>query len=65
MENKHEMHIEKKKITSENFVKLLGIEIDNQLNFDNHVSTLCKKAGSQLMLLADLENTLVFQKKRL
>ena len=64
-ENKHEMYIKNKKITSEHSVKLLGIEIDNQLNFDNHVSTLCKKAGSQLMLLADLENTLVFQKKRL
>ena len=26
-------------------LNLLGIEIDNQLKFDNHVSTLCKKAG--------------------
>ena len=35
MENKHEMYIEYKKTTSEHSVKLLGIEIDNQLNFDN------------------------------
>ena len=37
MENKHDMYIENKKITSEHSAKLLGIEIDNQLNFDNHV----------------------------
>ena len=48
MENKPEMHIDNKKITSEHSVKLLGIEIDNQLKFDNHISTLCRKAGSQL-----------------
>ena len=47
MENRHEMYIENKKIT-EHSVKLLGIEIDNQINFDNHVSALSKKAGSQL-----------------
>ena len=34
MENKHEMYTENKKIT-EHSVKLQGIAIDNQLNFDN------------------------------
>ena len=41
MENKHEMHFNNKTITSKHSVKLVGIEIDNQLKFDNHVSTLC------------------------
>ena len=49
MENKHEMYIENKKITSEHSVRLIGTETDNKLNFDNHVSKLCKKAGSQLI----------------
>ena len=31
MENKHEMYIENKKITLEHSVRLLGIEMDNQL----------------------------------
>ena len=37
MENKHEMYIDKKKIASGDSVKLLGIEIDNQLKFGNYV----------------------------
>ena len=45
MENKHEMDIENKKTISEHSVKLLGIEIDNELNFDRQVSTLCKRAS--------------------
>ena len=65
MENKHEMHIEDKKITSERFVKLLGIEIDNQLNLDNHVSTLCKKAGSQLNPIGRFRKYIAFPEKRL
>ena len=44
MENKHEMYIDNKKTTSEHSVKSLGIEIDNQLKFDIHVLTLCRKA---------------------
>ena len=41
------MYIENQNITSEHSVKLVGIDKDNQLNFDNHISTLHKKAGSQ------------------
>ena len=65
MENKHEMYIANKKITSGHSVKLLGIEIDNQLNFDNHVSTLCKKAGSQLNAIGRLRKYIGFPEKRL
>ena len=40
------------KVTSESRVKLLGIHIDNRLNFDYHVSQLCKKASKKLHALA-------------
>ena len=30
-------------MTSELFVKLRGIEIDNQLKFNSHATTLCQK----------------------
>ena len=39
-------------------VKLLGIEIDNELNFNNHVTTICKKASNQLNALESLQNFL-------
>ena len=38
-------------ITSEESVSLLGITIDCRLSFDKHVSTLCRKAASQLSAL--------------
>ena len=36
---------------SEEKVKLLGIHIDNRLNFDYHISQHCKKAGKKLNAL--------------
>ena len=65
MGNKHEMYIDNKKVVSENSVKLLGIEINNQLKFDNHVSTLCRKAGSQLNTIGRLRKYIGFPKKSL
>ena len=38
-------------IMSEVKVKLLGIHIDNRLNFDYRISQLCKKAGKQMHAL--------------
>ena len=38
-------------IKSEKCVKLLGINIDDKLNFDNHVSQISKKAGRQINAL--------------
>ena len=38
-------------ITSEEKVKLLGIHVDNRLNFDYHISQLFKKAGKKLHAL--------------
>ena len=35
-------------IKSNESVTILGIEIDNKLNFEKHVSTICKKANNQL-----------------
>ena len=60
MENRHEMYIDNKKIISEHSVKLLDFEKNNQLKFNNHVSTLCRKVGSQLKAIGRLRKYMVF-----
>ena len=39
-------------------MKLLAIEIDNSLNFQLHVSTICKKAARQINTLSRLKSCL-------
>ena len=37
-----------KSIKSEKTVKLLGVKLDSELNFDLHISDLCKKAEGRI-----------------
>ena len=64
MENRHEIYIDNKKITSEHSVKLLDFEKNNQLKFNNHVSTLCKKEGSQLKAISRLRKYISFPEEK-
>ena len=52
------------KVTSESRVKLLGIHLDNRLNFDYHVSQLCKKASKKLHPLARIFKYVETSKRR-
>ena len=47
----HSISIQGKTIKSEASVKCLGVNPDHQLNFDLHISDLCKKAATQLNVL--------------
>ena len=56
---KHEniwARIRQTKIWESRKQKLLGVEIDSNLNFDLYVSSLCKKTGKKLPVLARLSN---------
>ena len=46
------MYIDNNIIRSDKAVKLLGIHIDNNLDFKDHVTSLCKKASQKLHALA-------------
>ena len=45
--------------------KLLGMEIGRNLNFDDHVISLCKKAVRELAVLARLSKFMSFKQKRI
>ena len=50
--NSYGLLIGNHKIDSENSVTSLGIEMDNKLNFERHVTALCQKTGCQLNTLS-------------
>ena len=45
-------------------VRLLGVQLDDKLNFSLHVSNICKSAANQLSALIRLNNFLCFEGKR-
>ena len=56
--------IEDEIIWESNKQKLLGLQIDRNLNFNEHVSSLCKKAGKKLSILAKLSNFMSIKQRR-
>ena len=51
----HKVIIDNKEIKTTNSIKLLGINIDDQLKFNEHISALCSKAAMQLNALSRLQ----------
>ena len=45
--------------------KLLGLIIDKNLNFEKHLTILCKKVSGKVSALARMVKVLPFDKKRL
>ena len=53
------------KITGSKSVKLLGITIDNKLNFNDHVTKICMKANQKLHALKRISKYLDSEKLRI
>ena len=45
--------------------KILGVYFDNKLNFNTHVTKLCKKASQKLHALARVSNLMSFRQRRI
>ena len=59
------INVEDEIIECSSSVKLLGVTIDNKLNFDEHVSKLCKKASQKIHALARISNCMSQDKLRI
>ena len=62
---KKTISIETSNIESSNCETLLGIKIDSNLNFEEHVSTLCRKANQKLHALARISKYIGPPKRRI
>ena len=54
-----------KTISSSKCKKLLVIKIDNNLNFKEHIESLCKKASQKINVLSRLASSMNFEQRRL
>ena len=59
------LDIDNEIIFCQKFVKLLGVKIDNKLNFHEHVSSICKKISQKIHALARVSNFMHQDKLRL
>ena len=52
-------------ITETHLVKLLGVNIESELTFKNHMGIVCRKASQKLNVLSRLCSIITFQKHRM
>ena len=57
--------IDNKQIKTVPSVELLGIQLDDKLNFSPHISNICKSAANQLNALIRLQKFLSFKEKKI
>ena len=60
-----EIQVSSCSIRNEDSVKLLGIHLNNDLNFDYHVNQLCKNASKKLHALARIAKYMDINKRRM
>ena len=62
--NNETLKIGDKTIKASSSVNLLGVQIDDQLNFNLYISNICRSAANQLNALIRLKRFLAFEEKK-
>ena len=62
--NNQIINIDQKDIKAVSKVKLLGIKIDDKLNFNHYINNICKPASNQLNALIRLKHLLGFEERK-
>ena len=57
-------YINGNKLVSENQVKLLGVVIDNKLNFSKHIQTICKTTNNKISQLIRMRRYMSIEQSR-
>ena len=63
MKDSYPLNINDLTINSENSLKPLDIEIDNNLSFEQHISIICNKASNQLKVIGRIQKIMRFKEK--
>ena len=63
MKDSYPLNINDLIINSKNSVKLLGIEINNKMSFEQNISTLCNKPSNQLNPIGRIQKFMGFKEK--
>ena len=64
MQKKECVNIATTQIITSKCEKLLGIKIESNLHFEDHIEGICKKAGAKLNALTRIANHMPFQKRK-
>ena len=64
VKNLVKLEINGKQLSSKNDITLLGITIDNKINFSKHIQTLCKKANNKVSQLIRMRKSMSLTQAR-
>ena len=60
-----QIKIDNETVSNSKYEKLLGVKVDHELNFNEHVSSLCKRASQKLNALSRIASCMTFDQRRL